>query len=64
MSLLAKVDEFVDVIIKNWLYRLSLMSKHPYCQSKKWLFELCHLCAVTLKFSFLNYELVVEVAEC
>ena len=30
--------------MKNWLYRLSLESKHSCCQSKKWLFELFNLC--------------------
>ena len=38
MSLLGKVHESVDVIMKNWLYRLSLMSKNYCCQSRKWLF--------------------------
>ena len=50
ISLLGKVHECVDVIMKNWLYRLSLMSKHSCFQSKKWLFELFHLCAVKSKF--------------
>ena len=30
MSLLGKVHESDDVILKNWLYKLSLMSKHSY----------------------------------
>ena len=30
--------------MKNWLYRLSLKSKHSCCQLKKWLFELFNLC--------------------
>ena len=50
ISLLGKVHECVDAIMKNWLYRLSLMSKHSCFQSKKWLFELFHLCAVKSKF--------------
>ena len=40
----------MNVIIKNWLHRLSLMSKHSGCQSKKWLFELFHLCTAKSKF--------------
>ena len=44
-----KVQESFDVIMKNWFYGLSLMSKHSCCQSKKWLFELFHLCAVKSK---------------
>ena len=44
-----KVQESVDAIMKNWLYRLSLMPKQSCCQSKKWLFELFHLCAVKSK---------------
>ena len=40
-----KVQNSVDVIMKNWLYRFSLMSKHSCCQSEKWLFELFHLCS-------------------
>ena len=52
-----KVQESVDVIIKNWLYGLSLMSKHSCCQSKKWLFELFHLCAVKSKILPWTYKL-------
>ena len=62
MSWLGKDHESVDVIMKNWFKRLSLMLKHSCCQSKKWLFELFHLCAVKLKFLPWTYKLVVHVA--
>ena len=45
-----KVQKSVDVIMKIWLYRLSLLLKHSCCQSKKWLFELLHLRAAKSKF--------------
>ena len=35
VSLLRKVHESADVIMKNWLYGLSLMSKHSCCELKK-----------------------------
>ena len=30
----------IDVIWKNWMHALSFVSKHSFCQSKKWLLEL------------------------
>ena len=50
VSLLWKVHESADVIMKKGLYGLSLMSKHSSCQSKICLFELVHLCTVKSKF--------------
>ena len=45
-----QVKDSVDVIMENWLYRSSLMSKRSCCQSKKWLLQLFHSCAVKSKF--------------
>ena len=58
MSLLGKVNESADGIMKNWLYRLILMSKHCCCQSKKLFFELFNLCTVISKFLPYTYKVV------